>query len=243
MKIMKIEVWSDYVCPFCYIGKRHLEQALEQFSHKDQVEVTYMSYELDPNSPKDFGKSYGELLAAKYGMSAKKAKRTLDGITQRAASAGLTYKFDKMIPTNTFDAHRLTKFAKRNGKETEMTETLLSAFFTEGKHIGDRETLADLAASIGLDREEALNTLHDEKAYENEVRADQQMARQIGIKGVPFFVINEKYALSGAQPVEAFAEALQKVWEEEKQSPILEDISSEESASCEDGNCVIPEKE
>lgn len=241
---MKIEVWSDFVCPFCYIGKRRLEEAIAQFPHKDQVEVEFKSFELDPNSPVNIDKSIHEVLASKYGMSVEKAKQTNNGMVQQAATVGLTYHFDTMKPTNTFDAHRLAKFAESFGKEAEITEKLLYSYFTESKHIGDHETLADIAESAGLDRQKALDVLHDKNTYANEVRKDETTAQQYGISGVPYFIINQKYAISGAQPIETFVGALQQVWQEESVSPVFQDLSttSGEDASCADGSCAIPEK-
>ncbi|MEK4874915.1 DsbA family oxidoreductase [Bacillus sp. FSL W8-0102] len=238
---MKIEVWSDYVCPFCYIGKHRLEKALSQFPHKDQVEIEFKSFELDPNAPKNSGKSIHEAIAEKYGMSIEQAKQTNQGIGQQAASVGLSFDFDRMKPTNTFDAHRLVKFAKTQGKEADISEKLFRAYFTEGKHIGDHETLADIAETAGLDRKQALDVLHDQNAYANDVRIDEAIAQQYGIRGVPFFLINQKYAISGAQPLETFVGALQKVWQEESASPAFEDLSTEDNVSCADGSCAIPE--
>lgn len=241
---MKIEVWSDFACPFCYIGKRRLEEALDQFPNKDQVEVEFKSFELDPNSPKNIDKNIHEVLAAKYSMSLEQAKQANQNVGQQAAGVGLTYHFDTMKPTNTFDAHRLTKFAKTHGKEAEVTEKLLYAYFTESKHIGDYDTLADIAAAAGIDRDETLKVLQDKNAYANDVRMDESIAQQYGIGGVPYFVINQKYAISGAQPTATFAGALQQVWQEESASPVLQNLSSEnaEDASCADGSCGIPER-
>jgi predicted DsbA family dithiol-disulfide isomerase len=239
---MKIEVWSDYVCPFCYIGKRRLEVALDQFPHKEQVEVEFKSFELDPNSPKNIGQNIHEVLAQKYGMSVEKAKEANQGVGQQAATVGLTFNFDAMKPTNTFDAHRLAKFAKTQGKEPVVSEKLLHAYFTESKHIGDFETLADIAEASGLNRQEVLEVLHDQNAYATEVRKDESLAQQYGVRGVPYFVINQKYAISGAQPTETFIGALQKIWDEESPRPMLQDLSTDEDVSCVDGNCAIPEK-
>lgn len=241
---MKIEVWSDFVCPFCYIGKRRLEQALSLFPSKDQVKVEFKSFELDPNSPKNIEKSIHEVLASKYGMSVEEAKRANEGLGKQAASVGLTFKFDSMKPTNTFDAHRLAKFAKVHGKEAEVTEKLLYAYFTESKLLSDPETLAEIAKTAGLDRQQALDVLADKTAYANDVRVDQAIAQQYGISGVPYFVINQKYAISGAQPTETFVNALQKIWEEQSSSPVLQDLSAEgsEDASCTDDSCAIPER-
>lgn len=239
---MKIEVWSDYVCPFCYIGKRRLEVALDQFPHRDQVEVEFKSFELDPNSPKNIGQNIHEVLAKKYGMSVEKAKEANQGVGQQAATVGLKFNFDEMQPTNTFDAHRLAKFAKTQGKEAAVSEMLLHAYFTESKHIGDIETLADLAEAAGLNRQEVLQVLNDKEAYATDVRQDESLAQQYGVRGVPYFVINQKYAISGAQPTETFMGALQKVWEEESPTPVLQDLSTEDEVSCADGSCAIPEK-
>lgn len=242
---MKIQVWSDFVCPFCYIGKKRLEQALANFPHKDQVEVEFKSFELDPNSPKYNGKGIHEILAAKYGMSIEQAKQANDGVGSQAASVGLKFNFDGMKPGNTFDAHRLAKLAKEKGKEAELTEKLLHAYFTDSKDIGDEEVLADIAASAGMDREETLKMLQDKNAFANDVRIDEAIAQQYGIRGVPYFIINNKYAISGAQAPETFAGALQKVWEEESASPVFQDISGEASddTACVDGSCGIPNKE
>ncbi|MFP5110312.1 DsbA family oxidoreductase [Neobacillus sp. C211] len=239
---MKIEVWSDYVCPFCYIGKRRLEVALDQFPHRDQVEVEFKSFELDPNSPKNIGQNIHEVLAKKYGMSVEKAKEANQGVGQQAATVGLKFNFDEMKPTNTFDAHRLAKFAKTQGKEAAVSEMLLHAYFTESKHIGDIETLTDLAEAAGLNRQEVLQVLNDKEAYATDVRQDESLAQQYGVRGVPYFVINQKYAISGAQPTETFMGALQKVWEEESPTPVLKDLSTEDDVSCADGSCAIPEK-
>ncbi|MEH7375584.1 DsbA family oxidoreductase [Neobacillus drentensis] len=239
---MKIEVWSDYVCPFCYIGKRRLEVALDQFPHREKVEVEFKSFELDPNSPKNIGQNIHEVLAKKYGMSVEKAKEANQGVGQQAATVGLKFYFDEMKPTNTFDAHRLAKFAKTQGKEAAVSEMLLHAYFTESKHIGDIETLADIAEAAGLNRQEVVQVLNDKEAYATDVRQDESLAQQYGVRGVPYFVINQKYAISGAQPTETFMGALQKVWEEESPTPVLQDLSTEDDVSCADGSCAIPEK-
>jgi predicted DsbA family dithiol-disulfide isomerase len=241
---MKIEVWSDFVCPFCYIGKRRLEEALAQFPQRDQVEVTFKSFELDPNASIYNGKSIHEALAKKYGMSIEQAKQANQGVGQQAATVGLTFNFEEMKPTNTFDAHRLAKFAITKAKEKEITENLLYAYFTESKLISDHDTLADIAEASGIDRQEALQVLEDKNAYGNDVRIDEALAQQYQITGVPFFIINQKYAISGAQPTSTFASALQKVWEEENPTPVFQDLStvSAEDASCVDGNCAIPER-
>lgn len=241
---MKIEVWSDFVCPFCYIGKRRLEEALEQFEHRDQVEIEFKSFELDPNAAKDSKQSIHEMLASKYGMTVEKAKEMNANVGAQAASVGLTFNFDNMKPTNTFDAHRLAHFAKKQDKDAELTEKLLHAYFTDSKNVSDKETLTKISESVGLEREEVLAVLNDEQAIADDVRFDQQTAQQIGVRGVPFFVINQKYAISGAQAPETFLGALQKAWEEANATPILQDLSGEsaDDASCTDEGCAIPEE-
>ncbi|WP_078428164.1 DsbA family oxidoreductase [Alkalihalobacterium alkalinitrilicum] len=235
---MKIEVWSDYVCPFCYIGKRRLESALEKFPQKDQVKIEFKSFELDPHAQRDTTGSVYENLSKKYGMSIEETKKMTEGVAAQAKSVGLDFDFDSMIRTNTLDAHRIAKFAEKQGKDKAVTETLLRAHFIEAKHIGDHETLADLAVITGLNRQEVEEVLKG-NAYEEEVRADQFRAKDIGVQGVPFFVINEKYAISGAQPTETFLNALQKVWEEENEEVVLKPISTanHQGAMCTDDHC------
>ncbi|TRZ36958.1 DsbA family oxidoreductase [Niallia circulans] len=240
---MKIEVWSDFVCPFCYIGKRRLEEAIAQFPGKDQVEVEFKSFELDPNAQIYSGTGINEALAKKYGMSIEEAKRANEGVGSQAAGVGLTFNFDEMKPTNTFDAHRLAKFAATVGKEKEMTEKLLASYFTESKLISDHDVLVEIAQTAGIEKEETLAVLNDSTKYANDVRIDEALAQQMGVTGVPFFVINQKYSISGAQPAETFRRALQQVWEEEGNAPKLQDLTGGNTgAACTDDNCDIPGK-
>lgn len=237
---MKIEVWSDYVCPFCYIGKRRLEQALESFAGKDAVEVVYKSFELDPNIPRDGNPGVYEMLSQKYGITREQAIANTQQITQMAKALGLEYNFEKTIQTNTFDAHRLSHYATTKGKHLEMTERLLKAHFIDHLHIGQHDTLAELAAEVGLDRQEALEVL-ESGAYADEVRRDEEEASRLGVRGVPFFVFNRKFAVSGAQPLEVFQQALQKAWQEEQPLQVLGGTEEAQAACTEDG-CVIPQK-
>lgn len=239
MSAMKVEVWSDYVCPFCYIGKRRFEAGLQQFPHNESVEVIYKSFELDPNARRDGNPDVHDMLAAKYGMSREEAVANTDRITQQARELGLEYHFDRTIQTNTFDAHRLAHFARLQGKLAEMTERLLKAHFTDTLHIGKHEILADLAAEIGIDRAEALRVLTDGD-YASDVRADEQEASKLGVRGVPFFVINRKYAISGAQPSDVFLEALEKAWDENNRLTVLGE--SDQSTACTDDGCGVPEQ-
>lgn len=211
---MKIEVWSDYVCPFCYIGKRRLEEALEETGLKEKTEVVFKAFELDPNSPDASDESMQAVLAKKYGMSLEEAKKMTDNVKVQAKTVGLDYDFDKMTPANTFRAHRLAKLAEQEGIGAELSERLLQAYFIEGQKIGTNDVLLDLAEGVGLARDRVKEVLEGDE-FTEEVRYDIAEAGKIGVRGVPFFVINRKYAISGAQPAETFAEALRKVAAEE----------------------------
>ncbi|TCT18264.1 putative DsbA family dithiol-disulfide isomerase [Melghiribacillus thermohalophilus] len=237
---MKIEIWSDFVCPFCYIGKRRLENALKQFHHRNQVKIELKSFELDPQAPVNDHRSTYEVLATKYGMSIEQAKQMTERVAEQAKSVGLTFHFDQMKRTNTFNAHRLAKYAEKLGEEKKLTEKLFYAHFTDGKNIGDPETLISLAVESGLDQNQVKELLEDKTAYAKEVRSDQEAARRYNITGVPYFIFNHKYAISGAQPLETFVSALEKVWKEETDG--LKDLSSNstQSALCTDENCEIP---
>jgi predicted DsbA family dithiol-disulfide isomerase len=238
---MKVTVWSDLVCPFCYIGKRRFETALDKFPYKMNVNVEYKSYELDPGAERNSGKNIHELMAGKFGVSLEKAKAMNADIGRQAAEAGLVYHFDGMQHTNTFNAHRLAKYAQAKGKGSEMTERLLQAYFIEGRHIGEYETLIALAAELGLDKKKTAAIL-PENDYASHVRADENLARQIGVQGVPFFVFNEKYAVSGAQPEEIFTQVLEKVWQEESKTPVLHTITAEDISTgyCTGNGCTKP---
>lgn len=240
---MQIEVWSDFVCPFCYIGKRRLELALKQLPELTNVELIYRSFELDPNADKHNQQSVTSMLMKKYGMSLEQANANADNLVKQAASVGLTYNFDTMKHTNTFDAHRLAHWAGKYDKMHDMTERLLKAYFTEGANLADSEVLVGLAGELGLDEKEAAAVLAGD-AYTNEVRADQAQASQIGITGVPFFVFNNKYAISGAQPEQVFIDALRQIAEEEKPLTILNTPTPADSEDpyCADGSCNVPPK-
>lgn len=166
---MKVEIWSDYQCPFCYIGKRRFEEALKQFENKDQVEVSFRSFELNPEAERDINMTQNEMLAKKYGMSQAQVEANSQNLTQQAKELGLDYHLDKVVLTNSFDAHRLMHFAESKGKEKEMNERLFKAYFTEGKHIGDHATLARLAEEVGLEKSETESMLAG-TAFTAEVR-------------------------------------------------------------------------
>ncbi|WP_026883969.1 DsbA family oxidoreductase [Clostridium akagii] len=211
---MKIEVWFDFVCPFCYMGKRKLEIALEKFEHRDEVELVFRSFELDPSSEKKFDENINEIIAKKYGISVEQAKASNNQITAEAQSIGLNYNFDNIMPTNSFDAHRLAQYAKTEGKMNELSERILKAYFVDSLNISDHKVLASLAGEVGINSLKALSILESDQ-YGEEVRKDEEIASKLRISGVPYFVINNKYTVSGAQSSEIFLETLEKAREEE----------------------------
>ncbi|KIL39841.1 hypothetical protein SD70_17410 [Gordoniibacillus kamchatkensis] len=240
---MRVEVWSDFVCPFCYIGKRRFEAALQRFAHKDEVEVVFRSFELDPNSPRDVGHDVHAMLAAKYGMSRQQAIAMNANVAAQAEEAGLTFRFDTAILTNTFDAHRLAHFAASRGLMQPVVERLFQAYFTDSVHIGDRDTLAELAAEAGLDRAETARMLAGGD-YADAVRADEDEAARLGARGVPFFVLNRKYAVSGAQSSDMFLNALQQAWQESQPLTVLNEApDGSASAGVCDGDACAPSRD
>ncbi|MFD2245244.1 DsbA family oxidoreductase [Pontibacter ruber] len=212
---MKIDIWSDIMCPFCYIGKRKFEKALAQFANKEQVEVQWHSYQLQPDAQHVPGKSTYDFLAEIKGISREQAKQMNDRVATMAEAEGLHYDFDKVQVANTFDAHRFTHLAAKHGLQDAAEERLFAAHFTEGKNVQDPETLVQLGKEIGLAEEEVRSMLQSGDLRE-EVNKDIRTAQTIGINGVPFFVINNKYGISGAQPSEVFLSALEQVWQEEQ---------------------------
>lgn len=236
---MIIEVWSDYVCPFCYIGKRRLEEALKLSKLEDRVDVVFKAYQLDPNTPAGSDLSVIEGLAEKYNVSLEEANNMMQNVVEQAKTVGLEFQVETMKTSNTFDAHRLTKFAEQAGAGQRMTERLLRGHFIEGEAVDSRETLLQIAEECGLNREE-VQAMLDSDRHADEVNADIQEAVQIGVRGVPFFVLNRKYAISGAQPVEAFVQALEKVAEEEGVKPAFQMLGDDDSeGQCKDGNCEV----
>jgi len=210
---MKVEIWSDVICPFCYIGKRRFEHALEKFAHKDDVELIWHSFELDPERKSEPGKSIHQMLAEKKGWTIEQAKEMNDHVTKMAKEVGLTYDFDKAIPVNTFKAHRISHLAAQHNVQNEMEELLFSSYFTKGVNIDEDNSLISLADKVGIDSKETEKMLKSDK-YSHDVRQDEAEAREIGISGVPFFVFDRKYAVSGAQPEDVFLRTLEKVWGE-----------------------------
>jgi predicted DsbA family dithiol-disulfide isomerase len=208
---IKVDIWSDIACPWCYIGKRKFENGAAAFG--GEVEVEYHSYELAPDTPVDFDGSEVDYLAGRKGMAKEQVTQLLARVTGIADSVGLHYDYDAVKHTNTVKAHQLIHYAKAHGHQLEMKERLLKAYFVEGRHVGRDADLADLAAEIGLDRADVLRSLAANE-YLADVHADQAQAAAYGIQGVPFFVIDGKYGISGAQDPETFANALATVRDE-----------------------------
>jgi predicted DsbA family dithiol-disulfide isomerase len=218
---MKVEIWSDIVCPFCYIGKRRFEEALQKFSHADTVEVVWRSFELNPNARPEPGRTVHESLAEKKGISVAQAQQMGGQVTKMAQEVGLQYDFDRAVPANTFLGHQLIHLAAKHGRQNVAKERLMAAYYTEGQNLNDLDTLVKLAAELGLDAEEARTALMD-GTYADAVRFDEYQAQQINVRGVPYFVFDDKYAVSGAQPSELFGEVLQTVWDEARPTVIAD---------------------
>lgn len=234
---LKVEIWSDVMCPFCYIGKRRIEGALDKFPHKDQVEIEWKSFQLDPNTQSQPGKTTYDYLAERYGRDRQWAVEMHKNVSDQAKAVGLDYDFDKAIIANSFDSHRLSHLAKEHGVGNPMEELIFKAYFTEGKDVADHETLVSLGKQAGLDETEIRDMLASDK-YADAVRNDISEAQQIGVRGVPFFVLDRKYAVSGAQAEEAFIGALEKSWDTWEGKSTFESLDSTDGAVCTPGgNC------
>jgi predicted DsbA family dithiol-disulfide isomerase len=234
---MKVEIWSDIACPFCYIGKRKFEKALEGFAHKDSVQVEWKSFQLDPEMKQVPGQDIYESLAEKKGWTPEQAKALSGQVVTMAKEVGLDYNMDATVPANTLNAHRLAHLAAQDGLQDAAEERLFQAYFMEGKNIQDSETLVQLGTDIGLE-EDAVRKMLAGGAFTYEVRMDIAEAQQIGVRGVPFFVIDRKYAVSGAQPPELFLKALQTAHAEwEKANPPVAVLNSDGPACDINGNC------
>ncbi|MCQ6960231.1 DsbA family oxidoreductase [Mucilaginibacter aquariorum] len=235
--MMKIEIWSDVMCPFCYIGKRRFEDALQQFAHKDSVEIEWKSFQLNPDMVTDPSVNINQYLADAKGWTLDYAQQMNNHVTEMAAEVGLTYHMDNAVVANSFNAHRFTHLAKKHGLGANAEEALFKAYFTDGKNVDDTDTLIELGTSIGLNAEEVKQTLATD-AYADAVKHDIAEAQYLGIKGVPFFVMNSKYGVSGAQAVPVFTQTLEKAfeeWDAEQAKPKLDII---EGPTCgPDGDC------
>jgi predicted DsbA family dithiol-disulfide isomerase len=211
---MKITIWSDFVCPFCFIGQSHLDKALESFEHADEVEIEYKSFLLMPDAQNFPGQDYAQNFANLKGMPIQQAQAMLKNVTDMAEASGVDINYDIAKLASTTDAHRVFQYAKEQGLGNEFFKRFYTAHFSEGEVISDVDTIVRLAEEVGLDGAEVRNILGSE---ENADKVNQEIseARAVGVQGVPFFVINNKYAVSGAQPVEQFEYVLNQVWEEE----------------------------
>jgi predicted DsbA family dithiol-disulfide isomerase len=208
---MQVEIWSDVVCPWCYLGKRRFERALASFAHRDDVDVVYRSFELDPSAVPGVTTPTVELLAGKYGMSVAQAHHAQRQMERRAEQDGLSFHLDGLRSGNTRDAHRLLHLAKVRGRQAELAERLHRAYFADQVSIFDQASLADLAAEVGLDRDEVTQVLASDE-FDDQVQADEETARSLGATGVPFFVIDRRYGISGAQSAETIAHVLDRAW-------------------------------
>ncbi|MER3386191.1 MAG: DsbA family oxidoreductase [Microcella pacifica] len=220
-RVLSVQIWSDVQCPWCYIGKRKFEAALAELAADPaapQVEVVYRSFELAPDTPVDFEGTPVDYLSQRKGIAPEQARAMIDRVSGIAESVGLDYRYDDIHQTNTVLAHELLHFAKAHGKQLELKERLLRAYFTEGRHIGRAQDLADLAAEVGLDRDEAQAAL-TEHTYLPDVKADMAQAVAYGIQGVPFFVIDDRYGISGAQETGHFVAALRQAAAERTEAP------------------------
>ena len=231
---MKIEIWSDVVCPWCAIGKRRFESALARFEHRAAVDVVFRSFELDPSAPAERPGTQNEYLAAKYGVSLAEAEAMHARVTAAAAEEGLDFRFDRARSGNTFNAHRLLHLAREHGLQIALKERLMLGYFTQGEPIGDPAALRRLAIEVGLDPDLVEKTLATD-AYADDVRADERRAAALGISGVPFFVVDGTYGVSGAQPADLLAEVLDKAWAE--RSPLTMQLGGAADV-CTDGDCV-----
>lgn len=235
---MQIEIWSDVVCPFCYIGKRKLEKAIEKFPFKDKIEIEWKSFQLNPDQETNPYISTLEHLAQSKGWSMEQTREITSNVVNMAAAQGLEFDFDKAVVANTKNAHRLIHLAKESGKGDAMKERLLSAYFSEGKNVDDFPTLVSLGKEVGLDQSK-IEAMLESDQFQEAVDHDIYESRQLGVKGVPFFVLDRKFGISGAQPDEVFDQTLEKAWAEfAKSNPILDMAGSPDGDSCDvDGNC------
>jgi predicted DsbA family dithiol-disulfide isomerase len=229
---MEIEIWSDIACPWCYIGKRRFEAALAEFEHRDDVRVTWRSFELDPAAPPEREGDRAERLAEKYGMTVEQAREMGRQMTETAAAEGLDFRFDVQRSGTTFDGHRVIHLAGEHGLQDAMKERLLRAYFTEGALMSDHDTLVRLAAEVGLDADETRAMLASDR-FAAEVRDDERTATQFGISAVPTFVVDRAIGASGAHPPEAMLQLLHEGWERSQPVPV---IAGGESCDV-DGNC------
>ncbi|MEN2282059.1 DsbA family oxidoreductase [Algoriphagus sp. SE2] len=235
---MKIEIWSDVVCPFCYIGKRKLEKSLEKYPFKDKIEIEWKSFQLNPDQVTDPSLNSLEYLSKSKGWSMSQTLQITQQVMDMAKNEGLEFQMDKTVVANTKNAHRLIHLAQESSKGSEMKERLLKAYFNEGINVDDADALLNIGLEIGLEESQIKEILNSDK-FENEVERDIYESRQLGVQGVPFFVLDRKFGISGAQPDEVFDQTIEKAWNEyKKENPELEIVKGNPNDSCEiDGDC------
>jgi predicted DsbA family dithiol-disulfide isomerase len=239
---VKVEIWSDVVCPWCYIGKRRFESALAQFAHRDEVEVEWRSFELDPSTESVTGPgqdpTHAEMIASKYGMPLAQAEAAVASVAEAAAVEGLDFRLDRSLRSNTFDAHRLVHLGADHGVGAEAKERFMRAYFTEGEPVGDRDALVRLAVEAGLDRDDVERVLAGDE-YADAVRSDEAEARALGISGVPFFVVDRRYGVSGAQPADQLLNVLERAWSERSPFTLVGSGAEGTDAVCGPDGCAI----
>jgi predicted DsbA family dithiol-disulfide isomerase len=234
---MRVEIWSDVVCPWCYVGKRNFEAALSRFEHRDDVEVIWRAFELDPSAPAEREGDYVAHLARKYGMSVEQARKMIETMSATGAKAGVALDFDRARPGNSFDAHRLIHLAGQQGVQDAVKERFLRATFTDGEPIGDRDALLRLAVEAGLPQADAAPVLAND-VFAAEVRAEESLALELGISAVPFFVIDRTFGIPGAQPPDVILGALERAWQ--KTAHPLESADTAAAApGCDGDACAI----
>jgi predicted DsbA family dithiol-disulfide isomerase len=231
---VKVEIWSDVVCPWCAIGKRRFEKALAQFAHRDEVEVSFHSFELDSEAPREQEGDLADHLATKYGLTRERAEDMHRQMTETAAAEGWDFHFERARRGNTFDAHRVLHLAAERGMQDAVKERVLRGYFEEGAAVSDHATLVGLAAEAGLDADEVQAVLASDR-YAEAVRADQRQAQAYGITAVPFFVVDRRYGVAGAQPPEALLQVLDTAWAQAHPSP----STASDAGSCADGSCSV----
>ncbi|MFG3113828.1 DsbA family oxidoreductase [Streptomyces sp. NPDC048197] len=232
---MRVEIWSDIACPWCYIGKARFEAGLAAFAHRDQVEVVHRSFELDPKAPPASDVPVLDMLAAKYGVSRSQAEQMEARVAAAAAQEGLDYRSDR-IHGNTFDLHRLLHLADAHGRQEALLDAFYRANFAEARPLGDPAVLAGLATGAGLPADEVARVLADPDAYAQEVRADERAAAELGATGVPFFVIDRRYGISGGQPAEVFRQALERAHAD----GVVEIVPAGDAEVCGPDGCAVP---
>ncbi|MBK3590114.1 DsbA family oxidoreductase [Streptomyces microflavus] len=237
---MRVEIWSDIACPWCYIGKARFEKGLAEFAHRDEVEVVHRSFELDPGRAKGQTEQVIDMLATKYGRTREEAASMEANVAANAQAEGLGYRTEGRDHGNTFDIHRLLHLAKARGRQDELLTLAYRANFAEERSVFDDDVLLALAVEAGLDADEARAVLADPEAYADEVRADEREASELGANAVPFFVLDRRYGISGGQPSEVFVQALEQAW---KDRPVttLTTVGGDAEACDADGACEVPQ--